>query len=117
MFMTTAEILSCGSEVFVDRQNNRKGGAFAKFTFNAQTAAVTVDDVLDDRKTKTGAAKRSTAMVIGAVETLGQTWQVDRVDASAIVDDLNTHARRTQNWLARHSRSFAVSPAHLTHHT
>ena len=56
----------------MDRQNNRKGGAFAKFTFNAQTAAVTVDDVLDDRKTKTGAAKRSTAMVIGAVETLGQ---------------------------------------------
>jgi hypothetical protein len=101
MFMTAAEILFCGSEAFLDRENNRKGAPFATLTFNAETAAVTVDDVLDDRKTKTGAAKRSTAMVIGAVETLGQTWQVDSVNASAIVDDLNTHARRTQNRFAR----------------
>jgi len=61
---------------------------------------VTVDDVLNDRKPKTGPAKLLAAVVISAVESLGETRQMDRINARAIVDDLDAHARRTQNWLA-----------------
>ena len=56
-----------------------------------QFAAVTVQDVLDDRESETGAAEFAAARRVDTVEPLGQPRQMVRCDAVAAIGDGNPY--------------------------
>jgi hypothetical protein len=54
---------------------------------------VAIDDMFDNRKTKTCSTKFAAAVPINAVEPFGQARQMDRVNARSIINDLESDAR------------------------
>ena len=62
-----------------------------------QFAAVTVQDVLDDREPETGAAEFAAARRVDSVEPLGQPRQMVRCDAVATIGDGNPYQPAARN--------------------
>ena len=85
-------------------QHHRDRGALSQGAVNVQFSTVAVHDMFDDRQAKTRAAKFTTAVIISPVEPFGHARQVKRVHASAIINDLDSHAWGAQNRLPRYSR-------------
>ena len=65
----------------------------AELAVDAQPPAVALDDMLDDREAKPGAAERAAAAGIDAVETLGDPRDVLGRDALALVGDRQVQHR------------------------
>src|SRR5258708_9571253 len=66
----------------------------AELAGDVETAAVAVDDMLDDGEAESGAAQGARARRVDAIETLGQPGQVLAPDAFAVVAHRDGDRRR-----------------------
>ena len=77
----------------IARQDDGENTALPLARFDAQTAAVAVDDMLDDGQAQPGAANGAAAMGVDTVEALGQARDMQRVDPFALIDDIDNDHR------------------------
>src|SRR6185437_337954 len=73
---------------------NRERRSLAQLAFDLEQAAMVVDDVLDDGKTKAGAAQLAGPRGVDPIEPLGQAGKMITRNPLALVADRHRERRR-----------------------
>src|SRR5580704_4616778 len=74
-------------------QMNRKGGPCSRRALDRQPAAMTVENVFDQRQAETGTALVAALAHIDPVEALGESRQMFRRDTRAVISHADLHFR------------------------
>jgi len=67
--------------------------------FNTKAAAVAIHDVFDDREAQTGAAELLGAVAVDSIESLRETWNMDRIDPVSCVRHRENGSAATDHWV------------------